>query len=180
MQRYAEPFKAQMVKRLLTTPGLSATQLSKEVDVAHSTLSRWVQESAIRGSMSNIPTKPSSLKASKSHPRRTQDWSAEERLKVVLEAARCSDAQLGEFLRVRGLHSATLEQWREDMVSIIKNMKTQKDQAKQYKKRISALEREVHRKDKALAETAALLVLKKKVQSIWGDEDDESASRNEP
>jgi len=38
--------------------------------------------------------------------------------------------------------------------------------------RIQALERELRRKDAALAETAALLVLKKKVRAIWGDADD--------
>ena len=45
-------------------------------------------------------------------------------------------------------------------------------------KRIRALEKELNRKDKALAETAALLVLKKKVQEIWGDEDDLTARSN--
>ena len=40
-------------------------------------------------------------------------------------------------------------------------------------KRIKELERELRRKDKALAETAALLVLKKKAQAIWGDREDE-------
>ena len=44
--------------------------------------------------------------------------------------------------------------------------------------RMRALEKELNRKDKALAETAALLVLKKKVQEIWGDEDDPIARSN--
>jgi hypothetical protein len=35
------------------------------------------------------------------------------------------------------------------------------------------LERELRRKDKALAETAALLTLRKKAQAIWGDGEDE-------
>jgi hypothetical protein len=46
-------------------------------------------------------------------------------------------------------------------------------------KRIKELERELNRKEKALAEAAALLVLKKKVQEIWGDEDDTMDSRSE-
>ncbi len=45
-------------------------------------------------------------------------------------------------------------------------------------KRIRTLEKELNRKDKALAETAALLVLKKKVQEIWGDEDDPTTESN--
>ena len=44
--------------------------------------------------------------------------------------------------------------------------------------RIKELERELRRKDKALAETAALLVLKKKVQAIWGDEDDDTEPKS--
>jgi len=47
-------------------------------------------------------------------------------------------------------------------------------------KRIRSLEKELRRKDKALAETAALLVLKKKVQEIWGDEDENTTRRNGP
>lgn len=45
-------------------------------------------------------------------------------------------------------------------------------------KQIRGLENELRRKDKALAETAALLVLKKKVQAIWGDEDDYTVGKN--
>ena len=46
-------------------------------------------------------------------------------------------------------------------------------------RRIRELEKELRRKDKALAETAALLVLKKKANAIWGDEDDDTAPSSE-
>ena len=47
--------------------------------------------------------------------------------------------------------------------------KSQREQTKEDQKRIRALEKELNRKEKALAEVAALLVLRKKAQAIWGD-----------
>jgi transposase-like protein len=109
-----------------------------------------------------------------------KDWTPEEKLKAVLESASLSDEELGAFLRRNGLHETHLQQWRIQMlqglgkpVSAPKG-KTAPAQAKE----IRNLEKELRRKDKALAETAALLVLKKKVQQIWGDEDDDTAGKN--
>jgi cell fate (sporulation/competence/biofilm development) regulator YlbF (YheA/YmcA/DUF963 family) len=45
-------------------------------------------------------------------------------------------------------------------------------------KKVRELERELYRKDKALAEVTALLALKKKVQELWGDEDGSTTERN--
>lgn len=107
-------------------------------------------------------------------------WSPEDKLKTVLEAATLSDEQLGSFLRSKGLHETHLQQWRLQMLhglgkqTPLKKPKKNTTEAKQ----IRELEKELRRKDKALAETAALLVLKKKVQEIWGDEDDYTVRRN--
>ena len=107
------------------------------------------------------------------------DWSPEEKLKIVLEAAALSDDQIGEFIRRKGIHETHLQQWRLQMLDGLGNQpkrkkKSNKTEAKQIKK----LEKELRRKDKALAETAALLVLKKKVQEIWGDEDENTTGKN--
>ena len=114
-------------------------------------------------------------------PKRPQDWSAEGKLNVVLEAAALPDEKLGAFLRSKGLHQAQLDQWRSQMLDGLKNGFSEKKTRRRdaVAKRIRALEKEVHRKDKALAETAALLVLKKKVEQIWGDEDAPTARNNE-
>ncbi len=102
--------------------------------------------------------------------KRPQDWSAEEKLAAVLEAASLSEGELGAFLRSRGLHEAQLQQWRDQMVIGLEPKPAKRVETK----RIRELEKELRRKDKALAETAALLVLKKKAQEIWGDEDDDT------
>ena len=113
-------------------------------------------------------------------PKTPNEWSAEEKLKAVLEASSLSDEQLGAFLRSKGIHETHLEQWRTLMLGGLDNGRSARKppRHKVDVKRIRSLEKELRRKDKALAETAALLVLKKKVHQIWADEDDNTARRN--
>jgi transposase-like protein len=106
--------------------------------------------------------------------KRPQDWSAQEKLAAVMEAASLSDEELGAFLRSRGLHEAQLQQWRDLMLAGLEPKAVQGAKKAPEVKRVRELEKELRRKDKALAETAALLVLKKKAQAIWGDEDDDT------
>jgi len=157
---YPETFKARMVQKL-TAPGApSATALSEEVGVPQPTLSKWVREAGRVGGME---------KTKRTKGKRPQDWTAEAKLEAVVEAASLSEEDLGVFLRRRGLHRTHLTQWREQIVAGLKVPRSKKTSAEA--RRIRELERELRRKDKALAETAALLVLKKKAQAIWGDED---------
>ena len=74
--------------------------------------------------------------------------------------------------RARGLRLAELEQWR---LALDEEGRASTATTK----RIRKLERELARKEKALAEAAALLVLKKKVESLWEDEDDDTDEENE-
>jgi hypothetical protein len=69
------------------------------------------------------------------------------------------------------LYSVDIERWREEMLQAL-SKKPKKGDPKD--KRIRGLESELRRKEKALAEAAALLVLKKKAQGIWGDDEEET------
>ncbi len=113
-------------------------------------------------------------------PKTPNDWSPEEKLKAVLDAASLPDEQIGTFLRKKGIHETHLEQWRMQMLGGLGKRRTNGKPSRRNTdiKRIRSLEKELHRKDKALAETAALLVLKKKVQEIWGGEDGDTTKRN--
>ena len=84
---------------------------------------------------------------------------------------------MGGFLRRRGLHQVQLERWRGEVLKTLQG-EPRRSPKSSHKRRIRELERELRRKDKALAETAALLVLKKKAQAIWGDEDDAMTKRS--
>ena len=74
-------------------------------------------------------------------------------------------------MRERGLYTAQLEGWRQEMLRALGGKGKGSEQKD--RQRIKDLEGELRRKDRALAETAALLVLKKKAQAIWGDSEDE-------
>lgn len=102
-----------------------------------------------------------------------QEWTPEQKLAVVLEAASLSDGELGVFLRSKGITSAVLDEWKQQALVGLRGTSQISDQTKGFR-RVKELERELQRKDKALAEAAALLVLKKKAHEIWGDEDDDT------
>jgi transposase-like protein len=151
---------------------MSANALSKEIDVSQTTLSQWLREAGKIGRMSRKKT---------SKARRPQDWTAEEKLAVVMEASGLSEEELGAFLRTKGLHEAQLEQWRRKVSeaaseALSKSRRSSTRTAESRK--IRELERELRRKDKALAEAAALLVLKKKLAALWEDEDDGTGRSN--
>jgi transposase-like protein len=162
---------------------MSATALSADVGVHQPTLSRWLREARGNlGSMSKRPVESKSPPASPSpKARRAEEWPADERLRVVLEASQLSDAELGAFLRREGLHEATLSEWRAAALEGLTPQATRRSRTKRasQQKRVRELEREIRRKDKALAEAAALLVLQKKVQAIWGDADDDTEGKSD-
>ncbi len=170
---YSEKFKSRMVAKMVGPHGVSANVLAAEIGMSQPTLSRWLREARTVPGMAN----KSRRSKEKAHPQRPQDWSPEEKLRVVVESRGLTEEELGAFLRKEGLHQAQLEQWSETARSSLSARKgTKKPSAES--KRIRELERELRRKEKALAETAALLVLKKKAQAIWGDEDDDTEPKS--
>lgn len=109
----------------------------------------------------------------RTQPRQMQDWKPEEKLAIVLEAAGLSEGEVGVLLRSKGIPSALLEEWRQQALTGLRGTK-QIGANVAGSKRIKDLERELRRKDKALAEAAALIILQKKVREALGDEDDDT------
>ncbi len=110
--------------------------------------------------------------------RRPRDWTAEEKLAAMIEAASLADEDLGAWLREKGLREANLKQWRQEILKGLAEPKARSSsRSSADTRRIRELERELTRKEKALAEAAALLMLKKKAQALWGDEDDATARK---
>lgn len=104
-------------------------------------------------------------------------WSSEEKFAVVLEAASLNEAELAEYCRKKGLYVEQIAAWKGSCLQANATAdvagKEGRAQHRQDKQRIRALERELRRKEKALAETAALLVLRKKAAAIWGENEDD-------
>ena len=178
---YSEKFKLRMIQRLTSPNAPSAMMLSREVGVPQPTLSLW-----LRGARRLPPmTREHSEGSNPSEPKSPKSWSAEEKYRVVLEASTIADADLGEFLRKRGLHAVQLEDWRRvaaegAKAALVPGKKPSRGQSKVDSRRIRELERELLRKDKALAELVALVALKKKLELLWGDEDESTPRRNGP
>ncbi len=167
MSQYSEKFRAQMVRKMAGPPAVTAFALSQDVGVCQTTLSRWFRAASKVGPMS---------KTKKSGARRPQDWSAAEKMAAVMEASALSEEDLGAFLRQRGLHQPQLKQWNAQMLKGLEPAPRKKTSPEA--RRLRALEREVLRKDKALAEASALLILKKKAEAIWGAVDDDTEPRS--
>jgi hypothetical protein len=100
----------------------------------------------------------------------------------VLEASGLSEEELGAFLRREGVHEAELGAWRakalEAAEGALKAPHGKRSKNTAERRKIRDLERELRNKDKALAEVSALLILKKKIQEIWGDEADGTDTRS--
>lgn len=161
-----------MIQKMLSPGGPSAYALAVETNVSQSTLSRWKREALTLDDMGN-KKKPSSGK------RGRKRWSVEERLRLVHEASQLSDEELGAFLRREGVHASQLEQWREVLHEAFgKQTPEGRRREQEILRENRALKRDLDRKEKALAESAALLWLKKKAEEIWGDGDDDTPRRN--
>ena len=104
-----------------------------------------------------------------SSKKRPQNWSGEEKMQAVIAYVGIDEEARGRYLRENGLYSVDVERWREEMMKVL-GKKSKKGDPKD--RRIRELEGELRRKEKALAETAALLVLKKKAQEIWGESEE--------
>ena len=163
MPQYREAFKSRIVGRLVGPAARSATAVAAEVGVPQATRSRWLLAAGTMGGMTPpIPKK----------------WTGAEKLRVVTAAHGLSARDLGALLRREGLHDAQLTAWRAAAEAALAEPVRGRAGPSREAKRIQELERELRRKDKALAETAALLVLKKKLETIWGDADDTTDPRS--
>ena len=149
---YSLAFKQKMIERLTGKEALSAAQLSRQTGVRQQNLSRWLQEAR------SLP-----LVSSRDVP--GQAFTFERKARVLVEAADLRGEQLHVYLEREGIKLADFERWR---------IALQEDgrQPSATSKRIRQLERELARKEKALAEAAALLVLKKTITKMPPDEDD--------
>ena len=109
--------------------------------------------------------------------RRQGERSAQEKLKAVIEFEGLEGDKQGEYLRREGLHSDHIAAWKKSMEAGLEpgrgdNPATRMERS-QDKRKIKELKKELQRKDRALAETTALLVLKKKADLIWGSGENE-------
>ena len=155
---FSPAFKIKAVTRLIGKDAISAHQLGQEIGVPQTTLSRWLDEAR------SLPRVPLSKKPKTS--------TVDEKIKILAGAAALTGEQLSAFLKQHGVRLAEFEQWR---LALDEEGRLSKGVTN----RIRGLERELARKEKALAEAAALLILKKRLQSEFGVADDDTDEEND-
>ncbi len=158
MTGYSTEYKEMMVKRMLSEGSVSVRDLVNETGVSRSTLYKWRNQYGLSDS-----------DASK--------WSGEMKFAVLLETASLNESDLAAYCRVKGMYVEDLASWKVDAINgysrhEIADAGLKKD-LQSMTKEASRLKKDLERKDKALAEAAALLILSKKANAIWGEFEEE-------
>ena len=125
--------------------------VARDVGVSAGTLERWRDEAQAR-------------------PVRGRAWTAGARLEAVVTTASMDEASKSAWCRGHSAFPADVDKWRASCAAALadpEEARASPQATRSDRKRIKELERELLRKDRALAETAALLVLSKKVQAIF-------------
>jgi len=157
--RYSVEFKQEIIKKVMIpgSPGIIA--ISENSGVHHSTIRNWLKKCGNKQPMKS-----------------SKDWSPEKKLQAIVETSNLSEDEFGEYLRKHGLHSEDLIQWKNIFFEANRGPgRPKKDPGlKSIEKEKKELERDLRRKDKALAEMSARVILLKKSRLLWGEpEEDE-------
>ena len=131
--------------------------VSQELGVSVATLERWRADAL-------------------STPARERVWTAAARLQAVIATAAMDETRRSAWCRENGVYPSELEQWKQNALGALSEVAEERASPKETRdsrKRIKELERDLRRKDKALAETTALLVLSKKFEAILQRDEEE-------
>ena len=172
--RFTHSFKIQAVKKALNRSGVTTVKdIADSLDVGHSTLQKWIIKSRSQAFEPVIDNEISNL-TPMSKEKRPQDWSLEEKLNLLVTCGSLNDEAISILCREQGLYPHHIEQWKQDFMgqAQVQSKADMQLEARKLRQENKALKKELNRKDKARAETAALLVLQKKVHEIWGDDED--------
>ena len=165
MKHYSQEHKQSIIAKMMPPDNRRVSELADETGISQQTLYNWRQKAREEGQV--VPGDGKS----------SERWSSADKFAVVMESTAMNEAELSEYCRRKGLYPEQVADWKVSCMqanaSAQEIAKANREQSKQDKKRIKKLESELRRKEKALAETAALLVLQKKVQALWGDSEDD-------
>jgi hypothetical protein len=163
-KQYTNEEKTRLVVRMLPPEKITATKLAIETGVAKSTLAKWKNNSLNAISSNDFPKTRGAV-------------SSQEKFLTVMESYTLSEVELSRYCREKGLYVEEVKKWRTSCQGANNiedaNSKELKQELYEDKKKIKELEKDLRRKEKALAEVAALLVLKKKLGAIFGDAEDD-------
>jgi transposase-like protein len=156
--RYSEEFKEQALAKVLQRGDKSIQLIADELTISVFTLKGWLKQSRSTPTTDMIKHQ------------RPQDWTREQRFEALVSSAGFEGEALNAFCRERGLFTHHLEAWKQDFIKPLEatlKIRASHQAVKPLQDEIVQLKKDLQRKEKALAEAAALLILQKKYQAFW-------------
>ncbi len=159
--RYSLAFKESQIKKVLPPSNKSIKEVAKEAGTSEQTLRNWINKSK-EGTLQNGNT----VSGTGRSPR--------EKLNLIIESRTVPEERMGHWLREKGLHTEHVTQFEQELRDMVENNNyKEKEKIKLLEKQNKELQRELRKKEKALAEMAALYTLKKKAEDLWGEGEDD-------
>ena len=162
---YTKEYKDAILRRILPPNNESISKIAKEEGVSEQSIRNWQAKARKEGYAA--PGKDAA----------SDDWSTQDKFLIVVETASLNETELAEYARKKGLYVEQIKAWKDACLNanggIAKEAARLNRELKDSQNEVKKLERELQRKEKALAEAAALLVLSKKANAIWGDPEDD-------
>ena len=159
---YPEELRDEILERVLSKSNPGVGKLAEEFGISRATIFNWKKEAGLLCGCSGKPAKQSSLK---------QGFSIKEKLCMIKETFHMNELELGEYCRSKGILASDLRRWEEEITEPVKDLTAAERVSLMSANR--KLKKELDRKNKALAEAAALLVLSKKAEAIWWEKEEE-------
>ena len=163
--QYSNELREAVLRRLLPPQNESVSKVAAEEGISEQTLRNWLNKAKEEGTSADDFDVPA------------DKWSTQDKSMIVVETARMNETDLAEYARKKGLYVDQIKSWRDACMNanggVAKEAARLNGEFKASERENRKLEQELARKEKALAETAALLVLRKKADAIWGDPEGE-------
>lgn len=157
--KHSEAFIEQAMVKVFSRGGRTIKSVAEDLNINHHTLRYWMKNKAVTKNGAPV-----------AREKRPQDWTAEEQLLALQETHALSGEALQAWCRERGIFAHHLTSWKAVFCAASKEPASGVREVRTLKDENVKLKRELVRKDKALAEAAALLILQKKFRALWEDE----------
>ena len=162
---YTRRVKETAIRMMLPPENVALSKISETLGVAPATLKKWRNELRANGYAAPANEEPA------------DQWSSQDKFLIVVETMNLNEVELSEYCRKKGLYPEQVKQWQEKCMSANGNIPSQVaelvQQDKALQKELRQVRKELQRKESAFAEAAALLILRKKAEAIWGTPDED-------
>ena len=162
---YSTALKQSIMAKMLPPSHQSVSQIQQETGVPEGTLKKWRTEIRKKGF------------AAPAGEQQSERWSTQDKYLIVVETATLSEIELAGYCRKKGLYVEQVKSWKNNCMQanggVAQELALSQKREKIKDKELQQVRKELQRKESALAEAAALLILRKKAAAIWGQPEEE-------